>query len=186
MKNLKSSDGLYYNFHGYFNKKIWLLGRSEVVGAPILYSINPKTGKVKTEKKKFLSFTSPSPSRYMVICEGKSKPSTKSGATYKLKVYDKKTGKSKVISKKAIPWRHFAGGSYDTMAKYFIYGEYNKSKKVWEIKEYKFSKKKTYVLKKLKKGEKLTSVLYMASFIRYGLATDPQGYWDDSRIVKAK
>ena len=104
----------------------------------------------------------------------------------KLKVYDKKTGKSKVISKKAIPWRHFAGGSYDTMAKYFIYGEYNKSKKVWEIKEYKFSKKKTYVLKKLKKGEKLTSVLYMGSFIRYGLATDPQGYWDDSRIVKAK
>ena len=187
VKKLKSGNDVYYNFNGYYNKKIWLLGRVEKCGVQTLLSLNPKTGKVKTEKKKFLCFNPAAPTRYLVISEGRTKLSTKTGATYKLKVYDKKTGKTKTICKKARPWWWASGGGYDTMSKYTIYGEYNKKKKIWEIKEYKFSKKKTYVLKKLKKGEQLYSLLYWGNGVRYGLKTDPlTGVWDDSRIVKAK
>ena len=178
VKKLKASAGIYYNFHGYFNKKIWLLGRSEKFGAPILYSYNPKTKKFKTEKKNFLCFNAAATSRYLVICEGKTKRKTAAGATYGLKVYDKNTGKKKLLTKKGIFCAYASGGGgsfYESMGKCTVYGEYNKAKKVWQIKEYKFSKKKTYVLKSLKKNEKLMGLMWMGSSVRYSLSGDKTG-----------
>ena len=188
IKKLKAPNGRYYEFHGFFNNKIWLLGRTRKYGAPVLYSYNPKTKKFKTEKKNFLCFNAASPSRYLVISEGRTELKTKKNATYTLKLFDKKKGKTTLLVKKAIPWGYASGGSYDTMAKWFVYGAYNKSKKAWQIKEYKFKNKKTYVLKTLKKGQ-IPGILYLGTGVRYSLSTDPQGgevTVTADRILKAK
>ncbi len=190
IKKLKAADGIYYEFHGFFKKKIWLIARERVCIAPALYSYNPKTKKFKTEKKKFLCFTAAAPTRYMVIVEKKAALSEKAGATYKLKVYDKNTGKSTLITKKGIPVRSAAGGGgtseYAGMGKKFAYGEYNKKKKAWQIKEYKTDKKKTYVLKTLKKGEKLVGILWLGDRVHYYLSTDEGGAFNADHMVKLK
>ena len=178
IKKIKASANIYFDFHGYYNKKIWLLGRSEKFGAPVLYSYKPKTKKFKTEKKNFLCFNAAATSRYLLICEGRAKLKTAAGATYKLKVYDKKTGKTKLLTKKGTFCAYPSGGSardYEIMGKCAVYGEYSKAKKAWQIKEYKFSKKKTYVLKTLKKSEKLTGLMWFVSSVRYYLPDSKEG-----------
>lgn len=170
IKKLKPAKETYYEFHGYFDGKIWLICRKEKYGVPLLCSYNPKTKKFKTEKKNFLCFNPAAASRYLLISEGRTELKKAADATYKLKVYDKKTGKATLLAKKAYPWGYASGGGdYSSMGKWVAYVEYNKTKKVWQIKEYKFKNKKTYVLKTMKKGQR-PSIMWLGDGVRYALS----------------
>ena len=188
IKQIKVPSDAYIEFTGYFNKKIWMLARKEKFGAPALFSYQPAKKKFKTEKKNFLCFNAAAVSRYMVISEGRT--SLKTDGSYKLKVFDKNTGKSTVIAKKGVAWGYASGGGgtsdYASMGKWFMYGELNKKKNTWEIKEYKFSNKKTYIRKSLKKNEKLSGLMWVGKGVLYYLSTDEGMAYDESRLVKAK
>ena len=185
VKNLKRQQGVYYEFHGVYNNKIWLIARTERFGGQALYSYNLKTKKFKTEMKNFLCYNAAAPMRYVLFSPGRTKSKTKAGATYKLQVFDKKTGKVKTLSKKAYPWWYAAGGGgtkeYSTMGKWIAYGEFNKKKNAWQVIEYKFQNGKTYVLKTLKKGEKLTSIMWAGTSIAYRIDGE-----EESHFIKAK
>ena len=188
VKKLPKATGIYYDLHGVHDSKIWIMGRKAKYGVPALYSYNLKTKKFKTEKKNFLCFNAAALTRYLLISEGRTELKTKSGSTYKLKVYDKVTGESTLLTKKGIIWGYASGGGgYESMGKWIAYGEFNNDKNAWQVKEYKFSNKKTYVLKTLKKKEKLSSLMWMGTGVRYYLASDKEGdAWKDSRVLKAK
>ena len=173
----------YYTLGGYFNGKIWFVAREEKFIGKAMVSWNVKTRKLKTEKKNFLIWNTPVISRYVVMTTG-TKKMKDNGSLYTLKVLDRNTGKYTTMAKNVRPMVYAAGGAYDTMAKWFIYGEYDDDSRCWQIKQYTFKTKKTIVLKTLEQGREFASLMYTGSGV--AIMEEGSGEFKQENMIKAK
>ena len=88
------------------------------------------------------------------------------------------------MAKNVRPMVYAAGGAYDTMAKWFIYGEYDDESKCWQIKQYTFRTKKTIVLKTLEQGREFASLMYTGSGVV--IMEEGSGEFKQENMIKAK
>ena len=169
---------------GVFGNSLYVIQLDDRNKAVCLDKVNLSSNKTKRLYKTFIVWNALDNSvyntRYLAISSGQKIMDSQNGSKVSdLIVLDKKTGKTKKISKTLVRANMYASGAdssfYKWLTQNIIFAEYNKKSKTWTFRKYTFSNGRAKTLKTVKNIKTLDSMYYFGNGMVNISYTDTKG-----------